>query len=52
MPATDALLHGEQEGRFFHAYYGGYCYLPVVRVLQPAPAGEGTAGCRLHTFLA
>lgn len=27
--ATDDLIHGEQEGRFFHGYYGGYCYLPL-----------------------
>jgi hypothetical protein len=27
--ATDDPLHGEQEGRFFHGYYGCYCYLPL-----------------------
>jgi hypothetical protein len=27
--ATDLPLHGQQEGRFFHGYYGGYCYLPL-----------------------
>ena len=27
--ATDDPLHGEQEGRFFHGYYGDYCYLPL-----------------------
>ena len=27
--ATDTPLHGEQENRFFHGYYGGYCYLPL-----------------------
>jgi hypothetical protein len=27
--ATDAPVHGEQEGRFFHGYYGGYCFLPL-----------------------
>ena len=27
--ATDTPLHGEQEDRFFHKYYGGYCYLPL-----------------------
>jgi hypothetical protein len=26
---TDILLHGEQEGRFFHGYYRDYCYLPM-----------------------
>ena len=27
--ATDLPLHGQQEGRFFHGYYDGYCYLPL-----------------------
>lgn len=27
--ATDDPLHGTQEGRFFHGYYGHYCYLPL-----------------------
>jgi hypothetical protein len=29
LDATDDPLHGEQEGRFFHGFYGGYCYLPL-----------------------
>ena len=29
LDATDDPIHGEQEGRFFHGYYGGYCYLPL-----------------------
>jgi hypothetical protein len=29
LDATDDPLHGHQEGRFFHAYYGCYCYLPL-----------------------
>lgn len=29
LEATDDPLHGNQEGRFFHAYYGHYCYLPL-----------------------
>jgi len=29
MDATDDPLHGHQEGRFFHGYYGHYCYLPL-----------------------
>lgn len=29
LDATDDPLHGRQEGRFYHAYYGGYCYLPL-----------------------
>src|SRR5216683_1058709 len=27
LDATDDPLHGQQEGRFFHGYYGHYCYL-------------------------
>ncbi len=27
--ATDDPIHGNQEGRFFHGYYRGYCYLPL-----------------------
>jgi len=27
--ATDDPLHGHQEGRYFHGYYGEYCYLPL-----------------------
>src|ERR1041385_2177804 len=29
LDATDAPLHGRQEGRFFHGFYGHYCYLPL-----------------------
>jgi len=27
--ATDDLIHGNQEGRFFHGYYDSYCFLPL-----------------------
>jgi hypothetical protein len=27
--ATDDPLHGNQEGRFYHGYYGCYCYMPL-----------------------
>lgn len=27
--ATDDRVHGKQEGRFFHGYYGGFCFLPL-----------------------
>lgn len=27
--ATDDPVHGHQEGRFFHGYYGHYCFLPL-----------------------
>jgi Transposase DDE domain group 1 len=27
--ATDDPLHGNQQGAYFHGYYGHYCYLPL-----------------------
>ena len=55
--ATDNPLHGAQEGRFFHAYYGHYCYLPLycfcgniplLALLQASSsdASKGTVGAR------
>jgi hypothetical protein len=35
--ATDSLIHGQQEGRFFHGYYGDYCYLPLYCFIGPWP---------------
>ena len=29
LDATDTVLHGHQEGRFFHGFYDHYCYLPL-----------------------
>src|SRR5215204_5308948 len=29
LDATDDPVHGHQEGRFFHGYYDGYCFLPL-----------------------
>ena len=29
LDATDDPVHGHQLGRFFHGYYGHYCYLPL-----------------------
>ena len=29
LDATDDPVHGNQERRFFHGYYGHYCYLPL-----------------------
>lgn len=42
--ATDAPLHGHQEGRFFHGYYRHYCYLPVYMF-----CGEHLLCARLRT---
>jgi hypothetical protein len=54
LDATDDPVHGGQEGRFFHGYYGGYCYLPLyvfcgrhllAAKLRPANI-DGSAGAR------
>jgi Transposase DDE domain group 1 len=37
LDATDDPLHGQQEGRFFHGYYGHYCYLPLYIFAGPWP---------------
>ena len=46
--ATDDPVHGDQERRFFHGYYDGYCFLPLyvfcgsqllVAYLRPADRG-------------
>jgi DDE family transposase len=29
LDAMGHLIHGMQEGRYFNAFYGGYCYLPL-----------------------
>ena len=29
MDATGDVVYGGQEGRFYHGYYGDYCYLPL-----------------------
>src|SRR6201997_1791577 len=43
LAATDEPLHGKQEGRFFHGYYGHYCYLPLYIF-----CGEFLLGARLR----
>lgn len=35
--ATDDLIHGFQDGRFFHGYYGNYCYLPLYCFIGSVP---------------
>jgi hypothetical protein len=51
--STDIPLPGEQEDRFFHGYYGHYCYLPLYIVcgeyvlcarLRPSNI-DGAQGC-------
>jgi hypothetical protein len=43
LDATDDPLHGNQEGGFFHGYYGHYCYLPLYIF-----SGEFLLGARLR----
>jgi hypothetical protein len=43
LDATDDPVHGNQEGRFFHGYYGHYCYLPLYIF-----CGEHLLGARLR----
>jgi Transposase DDE domain group 1 len=35
--ATDDIIHGLQEGRFFNAYYDNYCYLPLYCFVGDVP---------------
>ena len=44
LDATDDPVHGAQEGRFFHGYYGHHCYLPLYIF-----AGEHLLGARLRS---
>jgi len=37
LDATGDLLHGQQEGRFFNAYYDDYCYLPLYILAGDVP---------------
>src|SRR5260370_14137696 len=37
LDATDDPLHGHQEGRFFHGFYGCYCYLPLFAFVGSGP---------------
>lgn len=43
LDATDDPIHGNQEGKFFHGYYGHYCYLPLYIV-----SGEHVLCARLR----
>jgi ribonuclease HI len=37
LDTTDDPLHGHQEGRFFHGFYGCYCYLPLFAFVGSLP---------------
>jgi Transposase DDE domain group 1 len=56
LDSTDDPLHGQQLGRFFHGYYGHYCYLPLyifagdhplAAILRPSDI-DGSAGSLPH----
>ena len=44
--STDDPVHGQQEGRFYHGYYGHYCLLPLYAQDGPSvrPGGADPAG--------
>lgn len=50
---SDIELHGQQQGRFYHGYYGHYCYLPLYLFIGAWPVGvrlrradiDGCDGC-------
>jgi hypothetical protein len=37
LDTTDDPLHGHQEGRFFHGFYGSYCYMPLFAFAGSVP---------------
>jgi hypothetical protein len=43
--ATDDPLHGKQEGRHFHGYYGNYCYLPLYGFIGDVPVWAQLRTC-------
>jgi hypothetical protein len=56
LDSTDDPIHGQQLGRFFHGYYGHYCYLPLyifaddhplAAILRPSNI-DGAAGSLPH----
>ena len=58
--ATDDRVHGQQERRFFHGYYGDYCFLPLyvfcgeqllVSYLRPANIDSARHGWATLKFL-
>jgi len=34
---SDVLLHGDQEGKYYHGLYGDYCYLPLYAFVDRWP---------------
>lgn len=56
LDSTDDPIHGQQLGRFFHGYYGHYCYLPLyifcgdhpLAVLLRPSNSDASAGSLVH----
>jgi hypothetical protein len=46
LDGTDDPLHGQQEGRFFHGYYGCYCHLPLYVFCWSPSCGPPTSMVR------
>jgi hypothetical protein len=44
LDSTDIALHGEQEERFFHGYYGHYCYRSLYIVCGEYVCAPGDCG--------
>ena len=58
--ATDDIIHGNQEGKFYHGYYGNYCFLPLyvfcghkllVSYLRPSHWGAATHSWAILSLL-
>ena len=49
--ATDDVVHGNQQGRFFHGYYDHYCFLPLLAgdVQRRIPTGVLVQALALDT---
>jgi len=45
--ATDDIIHGLQEGRFFNAYYDTYCYLPLYCFMGDVPRWAQLRCCNI-----
>ena len=42
--STDAAVHGEQVGRFFHGYYDHYCFFAAACILRQSSVGCASPG--------
>ena len=49
--ATDDIIHGLQEGRFFHGYYRNYCYLPLYCFVGSLPLWAQLRRSQLDAYI-